>query len=98
MTRRGATHCPHFALLAGQKVTLSALGELGPLMKVAETFGDTLRVLETYRRLQSSRCRVQLGETAIRCGLSGHVKSYKAFSASFFSSHLLDGCRQLFGP
>jgi len=48
------TNCPHFALLVGGKVTLSTLGELGPLMKVSETFGDALRVLETYRRLQSS--------------------------------------------
>src|SRR5215213_6808477 len=54
------TNCPHFALLVGQKVTLSALGELAPLMTVSETFGDALRVLETYRRLQSSGAVLQL--------------------------------------
>ena len=47
-------NCPHFGLLVGEKVTLSAFGDLGSLMKVSETFGDALRVLETYRRLQSS--------------------------------------------
>jgi AraC-like DNA-binding protein len=46
--------CSHIGLLVGEKVTLSAFGDLGSLMRVSETFGDALRVLATYRRLQSS--------------------------------------------
>ena len=64
------THCPHFALLVGAKVTLSALGELGPLMKVSETFGDALRVLETYRRLHSSGAVLQLARAGDQVVLS----------------------------
>jgi AraC-like DNA-binding protein len=64
------THCPHFALLVGQKIKLSALGELGPLMKVSETFGDALRVLETYRRLQSSGAVLQLARAGDQVVLS----------------------------
>ena len=45
--------CSHIGLLVGEKVTLSAFGDLGSLMRVSETFGDALRVLATYRRLQS---------------------------------------------
>ena len=47
------TACSHIGLVVGEKVTLSAFGDLGSLMKVSETFGDALRVLGTYRRLQS---------------------------------------------
>jgi len=64
------THCPHFALLVGQKIKLSALGELGPLMKVSETFGDALRVLETYRRLLSSGAVLQLARAGDQVVLS----------------------------
>ena len=48
------TACSHIGLVVGEKVTLSAFGDLGSLMKVSETFGDALRVLGTYRRLQSN--------------------------------------------
>src|SRR5215203_7522273 len=47
-------NCPHFGLLAGGKITLSAFGNLGSLMRGSETCGDALRVLEIYRRLQSN--------------------------------------------
>jgi Arabinose-binding domain of AraC transcription regulator, N-term len=47
------TACSHIGLVVGEKVTLSSFGDLGSLMKVSETFGDALRVLGTYRRLQS---------------------------------------------
>ena len=47
------TACSHIGLVVGEKVTLAAFGDLGTLMKVSETFGDALRVLGTYRRLQS---------------------------------------------
>ena len=47
-------NCSHFGLLAGGKITLSAFGNLGSLMRASETFGDALRVLEIYRRLQSN--------------------------------------------
>ena len=46
-------NCPHIGLVVGEKVTLSAFGDPGSLMRVSETFGDALRVLGTYRRLQS---------------------------------------------
>src|SRR3954469_2207845 len=45
--------CPHIGLVVGEKVTLSAFDDLGSLMRVSETFGDALRVLASYRRLQS---------------------------------------------
>ena len=45
--------CSHIGLAVGEKVTLSAFGDLGSLMRVSETFGDALRVLATYRRGQS---------------------------------------------
>ena len=64
------THCPHFALLVGQKVTLYALGELAPLMTVAETFGDALRVLETYRRLHRSGAVFHLARAGDQAVLS----------------------------
>src|SRR5215204_4387122 len=64
------THCPHFALLVGQKVKLSALGELGALMKVSETFGGALRVLETYRRLHSSGAVLHLAREGDQAVLS----------------------------
>jgi len=64
------THCPHFALLVGGKVTLSAFGDLDTLMKVSETFGDALRVLETYRRLQSSGAVLHLARDGDQAVLS----------------------------
>jgi AraC-like DNA-binding protein len=64
------TNCPHFALLVGGKVTLSTLGELGPLMTVSETFGDALRVLQTYRRLQSSGAVLHLARAGDQVVLS----------------------------
>ena len=47
-------NCRHFGLLVGEKITLAAFGDLGSLMKVSETFGEALEVLQTYRRLQRS--------------------------------------------
>src|SRR3954453_19497376 len=66
------THCPHFALLVGGKVTLSAFGDLGPLVKVSGTFGDALRVLETYRRLQSSGALFHLARDSAQVALNYH--------------------------
>jgi AraC-like DNA-binding protein len=47
------TACSHIGLVVGEKVTLSAFGDLGSLMRVSETFGDALGVLATDRRGQS---------------------------------------------
>src|SRR3954470_24270051 len=56
-------HCPHFGLLVGERITLSAFGDLGSLMKVSETLGDALRVFVTYRRLQSNGAVFRLDQT-----------------------------------
>jgi AraC-like DNA-binding protein len=57
------TACSHIGLVVGEKVTLSAFGDLGTLMKVSETFGDALRVLGTCRRLQSHGAVFDLART-----------------------------------
>jgi AraC-like DNA-binding protein len=63
-------NCRHFGLLVGEKITLSAFGDLGSLMKVSETFGEALEVLQTYRRLQRSGAVLHLARDGDQAVLS----------------------------
>src|SRR5215207_3472959 len=95
------THCPHFALLVGQKIKLSALGELGALMKVSETFGGALRVLETYRRLQSSGAVLHLerdGDQAVLSYLPYESEAGAGLIAECALASLTQVLRDLGGP
>src|SRR3954452_11558372 len=87
--------------LVGRKVTLSALGELGPLMKVSETFGDALRVLETYRRLQSSGAVLQFakdGDQAVLSYLPYQGQAGSGLIAECALASLTHVLRHLGGP
>src|SRR4051794_11719472 len=93
--------CSHIGLVVGEKVTLAAFGELGSLMKVSETFGDALRVLGTYRRLQSHGAVFRLdrkGDLAILSYLPYEAGEETGLIAECALASLTQVLRDLCGP
>ena len=54
------THCPHFGLLVGQKATLDSLRLVGVTMRVCDTVGEALRMLQAHLRIQNRIAIMQL--------------------------------------
>jgi hypothetical protein len=94
-------NCPHFGLLVGGTITLSSFGDLGSLMKVSETFGDALRVLGTYRRLQSHGAVFRLdrkGDVAVLSYLPYEAGEETGLIAECALATITQVLRDLCGP
>lgn len=58
-----AADCAHLGLLAGQVWTLEYMGLVGQLMRHSRTFGEALRTLAVYQRLNSEGGTAYLSKT-----------------------------------